>query len=168
MSRMDRKVVCATVIVAFTTLQAGLAGTSFFARRQCEQELRSEHERAINLGQQIDEAQSQKTEQPPKRSSRWQLLEEPDVASTMQVIQTLGDAAGITFDSVKAAQSNTVGKQSFQIAGRGSPEQVCDFVTRIEQDARLVVVEGGRLLPGGERRLAFELGLATYHAGAGK
>jgi len=151
-----------------TVLQAGLAGVAFYGRRATELELRSERDRASATARQVEQSQDRQLETVPKVPSRWRLQEAVDVSGTLQLIQALGDAAGVEFASLKAAQSSTVGRQSFQIAGGGTPEQVSAFLGDIEQNARLIVIESGRLLPGAGITITFELGLATYHTGGGQ
>jgi hypothetical protein len=161
-------VVVAIMIVAATALQAGFAGVSFLMNRRTDERLCTA--RGQLQAQRLLLAQEREREKAPKSpaASRWQLLASPDVTGTMQMLQVAGDAAGISVDGVKATQSNTPGKQSFQLAGRGSPEQVCEFLSAIEQNSRLVVIESGRILPASDVQIAFELGLATYHVGGDK
>ena len=81
------------------------------------------------------------------------------------VVNALGIEARVTFDAIKASTSNVAGKQSFQLSGHGTPQQVCEFLAAIEKHDRLIIVESGRLTPGGGELVAFDLGLATYHRG---
>ena len=164
---MNKKLLVVVVVLA-TVLQAGLAGVVFYGRRATEGELRGERERVAATARQVEQSRERKSATAPKEPSRWHLQEGVDVSGTLQLIQALGDAAGVEFTSVKASQSSTVGRQSFQITGGGTPDQVCGFLGDIEQHARLIVIESGRLLPGAGITITFELGLATYHAGGGQ
>ncbi len=164
---MNKKVLV-MVVVSATVLQAGLAGAMFYGRRMTELELRNERERAAATARLVAQAKERALETVPKEPSRWHLQEAIDVSGTLQLIQALGDAAGVEFASVKASQSSTAGRQSFQITGIGTPAQVCAFLGDVEQDGRLIIIESGRLLPGAGVTISFELGLATYHAGGGQ
>ena len=164
---MNKKILVVLVVVC-TVAQAGFAGVAYFGRRAADRELEAERARAAATQHQLYHARESKAEMPPAPPSRWQLLSGADVSGTLQVIQSLGDAAGIEFGSVKAAPSSTAGRQSFQITGRGTPDQVCLFCADIEQNGRLIVVESGKFLPGSAEEIAFEFGLATYHSGGGQ
>lgn len=169
MSRFDRKTVITAVVLVVGVLQAGLAGVAFYGRRAVERNLAEETATAESLAREIAAVRHRQAQRPSGDSKpAWQLLDAPDVPGTLQIVQALGDAAGITLDSVKAAPSNTVGKQTFQIGARGTPRQVATFLTGIEQHTRLIVVESGKVLPYSATEVGFELGLATYHAGGGQ
>ncbi|MBM4063093.1 MAG: hypothetical protein FJ265_18655 [Planctomycetes bacterium] len=168
MSHTDKRTVVTAVILVATLLQGGLAGVAFYGRRKVESDLAREAGRAGDVARQLAAQAQEVVEVPPPPPSRWRLLDGPDVSGTLQVVQAVGDAAGIEFANVKAGQSNSPGKQSFLIAGHGAPEQVCAFLAGIEQHARLLVVESGRFLPGPANDVGFELGLATYHQGGGQ
>ena len=164
---MNKKIL--VVLVAVGTLaQAGFAGVAYFGRRTAAQDLEAERARTAATQRQLEQAREAKAETPPAQPSQWHLLSGADVSGTLQVIQSLGDAAGIVFGSVKAAPSSTAGRQSFQITGRGTPDQVCLFCADIEQNSRLIVVASGKFLPGSAEEIAFEFGLATYHSGGGQ
>jgi hypothetical protein len=92
------------------------------------------------------------------------LASKADVVVTLQVVQGLGDSAGVVFDSLKAVRGGTVGRQDFTVAGRGTPEQVCQLLASIERQERLLVVESGRIVPTGTPQVSFEFGIAVYHA----
>jgi hypothetical protein len=173
MSRIDRRVLIGAAIVLAAVAQFAAAGIAWYGREQAEAELEAERQRLVELERQIAREQPQvgSSETPIVLAGAPQgpaLLTGADVAATMQVLQGLGDAAGIAFDNITAAQSNTAGKQSFSIMGHGLPQQVCSFVAAIEQSPRLLVIETGRCMPGGGDQLAFELGLATYHQGGAR
>jgi hypothetical protein len=155
------------LVVLLTVVQLALAGIATRSRRQVEGEL--EHERAAIVGY-ANELAAAATEPaiaaPPATPARqWTLLDGAEVASTLQILQALGDAAGVTVTTAKAPPSTTPGRQSFQLNGRGAPQQVCSFLAAIEQHERLIVVESGRLSPGAPGTIQFELGLATHHRG---
>lgn len=168
MSRADKKAVITALVLIAGVLQAGMAGVAFYGRRAAERDLSSEAARAESVAREIVAVRQAQEQRPVESSPRWQLLDGPDVPGTLQIVQSLGDAAGITLDSVKAAPSSTVGKQTFQIAARGSPRQVATFLASIEQHPRLIVVESGKVVPATATEIGFELGLATYHVGGGQ
>ena len=88
------------------------------------------------------------------------------MVATLQELQAIGERCGIAFDSQRALRSNRAGKQPFEIEGRATPEQLCQFVAEIERSERLMVIENGSVMPSSESHVAFELGLATYHGEA--
>lgn len=165
---MDKRVMVTLVIGLLTLGQMGAAGVAFFMKKQTTTDVDAERQRVIAAETELTRDVPVETPAVAAPKSRWQLLEEPDVAGTMQVLQSVGDATHVVFDRVKASQSSTAGKQSFQILGRGSAVEVCEFLAAIEQHERLIVIESGRLTPSGEEAIAFDLGLATYHARGGK
>jgi len=166
--RVDKKRLVATAVVLIAVVQVGLASVAFYGRRQQDEQLRVARDGLNSLSVQVESAKAQATPAPQPSEVEWSLLENADVTGTLQIVQGLGDAAGITFANVKAAQSSTAGQQSFQIAGSGTPAQICAFVASIEQHARLIVVENGRFLPSTGEQIGFDLGLATYHTGGGQ
>lgn len=168
MKRIDKTRVVAVVAVLIAAVQVALAGVAFWARREADGHLRSAREQVGALSAQVAAARAQAVPPAPPVDSQWSLLESADVSGTLQLVQSLGDGAGITFTSVKATTSTTAGRQSFLIGGTGTPAQVCAFVAAIEVNPRLTVVENGRLTPGAGEQVAFEFGLATYHTGGGQ
>jgi hypothetical protein len=98
--------------------------------------------------------------------SPWRLHDTPDVAGTMQWLQTSADRAGITIEQMKAVPTAVAGKQSFAVAGHGAPQQVCAWLAALERHERVLVVESGRVGASGTDRIAIELGIAAWHAGA--
>ena len=167
MKRIDKGSVVIALGALLTLLQAALAGVAFVGRQQAERQLQQESDTTSSYAMQLDAARRREREDAAELPKQ-EILDGADVAGTLQVIQSVGDAAGITVQSAKASQSSTAGRQSFQITGRGRPDQVCAFVAGIERHVRLIVVENGRLLPGTAEEVNFELGLATYHKGGGK
>lgn len=168
MKRVDKKRVVVTVIVLITALQAGLAGVAGYGRKQADGLLGAARAGVNALTMQVENGKLQAVPEPVPGDSKWSLLENADVSGTLQIVQGLGDAAGITIANAKAGQSATIGRQSFQISGTGTPAQVCTFIASVEGNARLIVVESGRFLPECSEEITFELGLATYHTGGGQ
>jgi hypothetical protein len=166
MRAFEKKAVVVVTTIMLAASQIGLAGVAFYAKQSTVTSLASEREQLRMLQDQL----AQEVPQPGPAAevrpvARWQLLTGPDVVATMQELQRLGDEAGVVFDGQKAMRSADGGKQSFLIAGHGKPSDVCGFVAAVEQTDRLMIVETGRLLPGGGDQVAFELGVATYHEG---
>ena len=87
----------------------------------------------------------------------------PDVVGTLQRVQGLGDATGVAFDSLRALRATTPGRQPFVVVGRGAPADVCTFLAGLEAAEPLLVIENGRVLPADAGRIAFELGISTFH-----
>ena len=167
MSRFDTKKVVVFLVVFATVVQLALAAVAFMWHRQ-----EADKVAASNLS--LQEARDRLAEivnreepaaKPVANQRTWRLLTGADVVPTLQRLQQLGDAAGVTLDSQKALRATSEGKQPFALLGRGSPAQVCAFAAAIEQDPRLMVVETGRLLPLSDEHIAFEFGVATYHRG---
>jgi hypothetical protein len=157
-------------IVVGTGLQAAAAGVVHWWRGELDQELAAgQHEVERLRGDLARQVEASAASAPAPTAApagpRWQLLDGPDVAATLERLNRLGVDHKVAFETVKAVQSNTQGKQSFLLAGRGTPQQVCEFVAAIEQDDRLVIVETGRVMPGGGEQISFEFGVATYHKG---
>ncbi len=168
MSRFSKRLVVVITILSVSLLQAGLAGVAYFGRKASEGILQSEEERRAKLSAEIELAQERKVETAPPPPSRWRLLDNPDVSGILEFVQARGDASGVVFASVKAAQSSTAGKQSYQITGHGTPDQVCLFLEDLETQERLILVESGKVTPGSDSEILFELGLATYHLGGSR
>lgn len=162
MSRFSRRLVV-IVIVSVSLLQAGLAGVAYFGRKANEGILQSAVDRGAKLAAEIAIARERKVDTVPPPPSRWRLLDSPDVSGILEFVQARGDAAGVVFASVKAAQSGTSGKQSYQISGHGTPDQVCTFLEDLETQERLILIESGKVTPGSDSEIQFELGMATYH-----
>lgn len=168
--RIDKRTVWTVLVVVATLLQLGTAGAVRFVRDDARKALDAEQQRAVALQRQLESQQERAAsvdEQAPE-PTRWRLLDGPDVAATMEAINALGVEAHVTFDVIKAATSNVAGKQTFQLSGHGTATQVCEFLAAIEQHTRLIVVESGRMMPGGDEQIAFDLGLATYHRGGAR
>ena len=167
MRRLGRQWLAFVVVVGLTVVQAGAAGLAHFWCAATATQLAAEQGQLLTVQQQLGAQAAPQVEVAPVMDTkpRWQLLDGPDVAATLETINQLGTEAKVTFGSIKAAQSNTVGKQSFQVSGWGTPAQVCWFLAAVEHGGRLVIVESGRIVPGGDEQISFELGLATYHGG---
>lgn len=164
MSTVDQKTVAVVAVIVTGLLLAGAAGVAYFSKQSVADEIQSQQAELETLQQQLESTKQAEVENATKGSAgRCQLLAGPEVVITMQKVQSLADAAGISIDGLKAIRSAESGKQSFALSGHGQPRVVCDFLAAIEVDDRLMIVETGRLLPAGEKNVAFELGLATYH-----
>lgn len=161
----DRRFVLA--IAGLVALQVTSAGVAWFARSAAEHRLAEQDRRNADLRFELARATARPAPQPAE-PSRWTLLDQPDVAGTMQAIQDVADAVGVALDEVKATPARVSGRQSFQLSGQGTPHQVCSLLAAFEQHDRLLVVESGGLQPGGAGRVHFELGVATYHRGGGQ
>jgi len=167
MGTLDKNTVVVGASVVIGLVLAGMAGVTYSARASTIDAL-SEQQLHLNmLQEQLASARSQPRPAPAPvpLQRRWQLGDGPEIVATMQAVQTLGDAVGVTFEGLKAMRSADNGKQSFSLSGYGTPSEVCAFVAAVEQDDRLMVVETGRLFAGGDDQVAFEIGLATYHQG---
>jgi hypothetical protein len=158
----EKRRIVAGIVLAAAGLQVGLAGAAFFARQSAERDLASESQRREVLEARIQVAESVEPRE-LVATPKWTLAHSSDVSGTLQIIQHLGDASGVSLTGLKAAKSKTDGKQTFQITGVGAPTDVCAFVAAIEQHDRLIVVETGRILPRTETTIVFEIGLSTYH-----
>lgn len=168
MKRVDKRRVAASIVIGAAALQAVFAAAAFFARGSAERSLQTERSRCEELEVRIEMAESTVGNTDAATEAAWQLADAPDVSGTLQLIQGLGDDAGVELTRLEAKKSTTDGKQTFQITGSAAPAKVCEFVASIEQSERLVVVETGRILPGTEAAVIFDLGLATYHATRGE
>lgn len=170
MKRFNRRVVWAVLICGASLLQVGAAGAIWFGHQDAQRRLVEEQQRIATLQRQLEAQQELTTKGPTAEvvPSRWRLLDGPDVAATMEVVNNLGVEARVTFDTIRASTSNVAGKQMFQVSGHGTPVQVCEFLAAIEQHDRLIIVESGRVVPGGDELIAFDLGLATYHHGGAR
>lgn len=168
MIRTVPKSLSIVVVGIATVAQLGLAGIAWWSRRSTEEERNAERVTAANYAAQLATAQTPSAGAAAGRTPHPTLLASPDVAGTLRALQTIGDEVGITLVSLKAAQSTTVGRQTFVLSGRGTPDQLCAFVAGIEQSERLVVVEGGKVAPGSDQEVNFEMGLSTHHVGGSR
>ena len=164
MKRFDKRRVIASVVVAVFVVQVAAAGVAFIARSSAERDLVDGESRRVDLGVRIDMAESAQSEPEQKPDSGFELEDAPDVSGTLQAIQGLGDAAGVELTGLRARKSTTDGKQTFQITGAAAPIDVCEFLARLEQHEELLIVETGRIHPGTDAAIIFDLGIATYHA----
>lgn len=156
-------------LVAFATLaQLIFAGVACWTRGAAQRDADNERAATENYAAHLAAAVERSSTSPDARVPHATLLPSADVAGTLCALQTLSDSVGVTMVSANASQSNTVGRQAFVIAGRGTPEQLCAFVAGLEQHERLIVIENGKITPGTADEVNFELGLSTYHAGGGK
>lgn len=165
MSRFDRRRGVVLAVLVGTTLQVGAAGLVHSWREAAvhdldgaRQQLQDTEVRAAARAVLTHATEVLTVPTGP----RWRLLEGAEVAATLERLGELGDEAGVVLDVVKPVPSNQAGKQTFQVAGRGRPALVCEFLAAIENQDRLVLVDNGRFGPGDDEEIVFELGLATY------
>jgi hypothetical protein len=165
MRSLDKKTVAVGLSVTIGLLLVGLAGVVYMTKSSTINALSEQESQLLMLREQLAGAGDQASFTPAAANKRWELHSGPEVVLTMQAVQKLGDAAGVEFVGLKALRSADSGKQSFAIAGHGTPDDVCAFLASVEQNDRLMIVETGRMVPAGGDQVAFEFGLATYHAG---
>lgn len=167
--RLSRRGIVVLSILTVTLLQGAAAGFARWWRLESEKALQAEQQ-ALADAQRRNAARGEEETpiEPIPVGQTWSLLAGPDVAATLQRVNELGVDARATFDVIKASASNTPGKQAFQVAGRGTPQSVCEFLAAVERNERLMIVETGRFTPGDEKEVAFELAIATYHRGGGR
>ena len=169
MNILDKKSLVLLVATLATIAQAGLAGVAFLARRTAEQDVKTERGLTANYAAQLLTSTVNAVVEPSRPAVPHAVLQtSADVAGTLRAIQTVSDQVGVTLATAKASPSNTPGRQTFVITGRGTPEQVCSFVAGIEQHERLIVIENGKVLPGTADEMNFELGLSTHHTGGAR
>jgi hypothetical protein len=143
------------------------AGVARFVRSHSEEDLAREQQLVAEFEHQLEDAEWQHRLPAEDATKQWRLLDGSEVTATLQALQTLVDASGVTLTAAKASPSTKNGRQMFLLAGSGRPEQVCGLVAGIERCPRLIVIETGRLAPRAEDTIEFEFGLVTYHrAGA--
>jgi len=164
MSSFDRKTVVLVATVVTGLLLVGAAGVASFARHLIGDEIQGRETELKQLQKQHELTKQADAERELEQPSKaWHLNAGPEVVITMQAVQSIADETGIAIDGLKAMKSSEAGRQAFALSGHGKPSTLCDFLAAIEQDGRLMILETGRLLPAGEDRIAFALGLATYY-----
>ncbi|MCR9246607.1 MAG: hypothetical protein NXI31_16360 [bacterium] len=163
MSRLDKRRVFAGVVIVALVLQAGFAATAWFGRQHVEDRVTLAGVRRADLSLQLEGCEAPQEPVQPGTKPEWRIGDAPDTSGTLQRIQELGDAGRVELTGLKAGKSDTAGRQWFQITGASDPRRLCEFLARIEREDPLVVVESGRLLPGTEQAVVFDLALATYH-----
>lgn len=168
MNILDKKSLVLLVATLAAIAQAGLAGVAFLARRTAEQDVKTERGLTASYAAQLTSTATAIVETSRPAVPHAVLQTSADVAGTLRAIQTVSDQVGVTLTTAKASPSNTPGRQTFVITGRGTPEQVCSFVAGIEQHERLIVIENGKVMPGTADEMNFELGLSTHHTGGAK
>lgn len=166
--KRDRKKAMTWIVAGVVMLQAGGAGVARFARQRAEDNLLLEQARLQELQREVERQRERQEPSPLPTLSTWELQPGPDVAANMQLLQQLGDRAGIVVEDLKVLPSSTRGRQTFLLTGRGRPGPTAAFLAAAERNARLVVVENGRVMPGGDDEVYFELGIATWHQGGGR
>jgi hypothetical protein len=163
MSRIDRRVVVAALVIVTAAAQAGLAGVAYRARCRAGEELAAARKHLGQSAARLRAIQAQPLEPESSGASRWRLAVEPDVSRTLQVLQGIGDAHGVELDTLEVLRSKAAEKCSFRIAGAAAPALVCALLAAIEDLEDVVVVETGRIHPGPDGEIAFDFGLATFH-----
>jgi hypothetical protein len=164
MSGVDKKRLLTVVVVLACVFQAVVAGAVYLSRDVTQRELVSGQASLQLLMKRLNGYQAALARPADvETSSESQLLAVPDVVATLQVLQRLGDDAGVWFDSQDVEKSEQPGKQPYMVTGRATPHQLCAFIAGIESSNRLIIIEQGRVTPASEKLVAFELGLATYH-----
>jgi hypothetical protein len=166
--KRDRKKSMTWLVAGLVLLQAGAAGVAHFVRQHAEESLLLEQGRVHELQREVERQRERQQPSPLAVVSTWELQPGPDVAANMQLLQQLGDRSGVVVEDLKVMPSNTRGRQTFLLTGRGRPGPTCAFLAAAEGNARLVVVENGRVMPGGDDEIYFELGIATWHQGGGR
>lgn len=156
------------LIVVMVVGQGGAAGAAWYLRHDARGQLTAAMARNIELQQQADRAMPAPVVETKQEPKQLRLPETNDVTGTMQLLEGLCDAAGVSVDALKAMPSNTPGKQPFQVAVRGAPQQVCALLATIEQHERMLVIESGRVITGGADALVVEFAVATWHLGGAK
>ncbi len=165
MKRIDRTVLLIVFILLATLAPITLAGVARFVRAQNEADLAREQQLVAEFSRQLEGAEWQHRQPGVETGTQWRLLAGSEVTATLQALQTLVDASGVTLVAAKAAPSGKGGRQLFLLTGSGRPEHVCSLVAGIERSPRLIVIETGRLAPRSDEVVDFEFGLATYHRG---
>lgn len=165
MKRIDRSVLVVVLILLATIAPVVFAGTARFVRSQRTVELERERALVTDYTRRLEEAHWRQQTPSAVQTTQWQLLSSNEVAATLQVLQSLVDASGVTLVAAKASPSGSSGRQLFLLTGSGSPEQVCSLLVGIERCPRLIVAENGRFTPRSGDAIDFEFGLATYHSG---
>ncbi|MBL8726928.1 MAG: hypothetical protein JNM25_00765 [Planctomycetes bacterium] len=163
--RVDRTVLLVVFILLATLAPMTFAGVARFVRTQNEAELAREQQLVAEFGRQLEDAEWQRRLPADEANQQWRLLDGSEVTATLQALQTLVDASGVTLVAAKASPSSKGGRQLFLLSGSGRPEQVCQLAAGIERCPRLIVIESGRLAPRSDEVVDFEFGLATYHRG---
>lgn len=164
MKRIDRTVMLVVVLLA-TIAPMAFAGVARFTRADREADLLREQQLVADFARKIDAAQWQHQLPTEHATKHWRLLDGAEVTVTLQALQALVDASGVTLVAAKPAPAGKGGRQTYLLAGNGRPEDVCRLLAGIERCERLIVVESGRITPRSEEQVDFELGLATYHRG---
>lgn len=168
--RFDSKTKVTLAIAVLGLLQAATAGFLHWQRTVKQEQLATSKAQIDFAMRQLQHeltrpAQPGAETAPRATLEQPKLLPNPDVAGTLRMVHSLAESASLEFGTVKALQSNTTGKQTYQITGVGTPSRVCHFLANLEHGERLVVVESGRVTPNSAVDLAFEFVLATYHEG---
>jgi hypothetical protein len=163
--RRDRQRVVTWLTAGLVLLQVGAAGIARLGRTKAAELLQHDESMVQQLQRDLERQRERQQEPPPVAAPTWELHPGPDVAATMQVLQELGDRAGIAVEDLRVLPSNLRGKNLYLLTGRGKPGPVCAFLAAAEAHLRLIVVENGRVIPAGDDQIGFEFGVATWHRG---
>ncbi len=156
------------LIVVMFVGQGGAAGLAWYLRHDTSGRLQAARARNLELQQEANRAQPAPVVETQPAPRQLRLPETNDVTGTMQLLEGLCDAAAVSVDALKAMPSNTAGKQPFQVVVRGTPQQVCVLLATIEQHERMLVIESGRVIPGGDEVLSIEFAVSAWHLGGAK
>jgi hypothetical protein len=149
-------------IALVTALPLVSAGVAFWQRRGAEERAAAEQTRASQLADRQLTLAAQPTPTPVVRSNIY-LAAAADVAATMQTLQSLCDAAGVAVEQLQPSSGRTSSRQPFQLSGHGAPTAVAKLLVAIEANEQLILVDGGRFVPGPAGDLGFEFGIAIQH-----
>jgi hypothetical protein len=147
-------------------LLAGLGAGSAVWRELQDQVLLEERRVVDGLERQVELARRQASV-PAGALQQLQIAAQPDVTGSLQALATIGAETGVQLGEARPLPAATPGRQSFRLAGRGTPAAVCGFLAGIEGAGRLFVLESGSIEPAAGDELAFDLAIATFHGRAG-
>ncbi len=154
--------------VVLVLAQASAAGVSWWLREDADGALSRATANNVDLRRRAEEVPAAPSVEVATPPPRWVLPESNDVPATMQLLESMCDGEGVTVDGIKAATTNSPGRQSFVLAVRGAPQALCALLVAFERHERLLVVETGRVRPGPEGTVTAELGVAAIHQGGGR
>lgn len=162
---MNKRALVAVAIAILVAAQGVAAGVAFWMREEADRRLAGAAARNAGLRRAAEDPAPAPVFEAALPQSRWRLHDGNDVPATMQLLEAICDGEGVTIDSIKAVSNNPPGRQSFVLGVRGAPEAVCSLLAALEQHDRLLVVENGRVRPGGDGAITAELGVAAVYRG---